>query len=80
MTHTLEAISKHLGVSLRTVQEWISAGELRAINVSRNRSSRKPRLRVLDSDLEAFLAGRAVGAEQPRTRRRRRATSTRQYV
>ena len=61
-----------LGVSLRTVQSWISDGELRAVSVSRSRSSRKPRLRILDADLQAFLSNRAVGSDPPAQRRRRR--------
>jgi excisionase family DNA binding protein len=68
-TFTLDEVADSLGVSARTVQQWISDGELRAVNVSRSRSSRKPRLRIRQEDLDAFIAGRAVGSDPPRPRR-----------
>ena len=80
MTRSLANIAEQLGVSLRTVQSWVAAGELRAISVSRLRNSRKPRLRVLDSDLQAFLAGRAVGGDPPKSRRLTKARPCKQYV
>ncbi len=80
MTHTLQAVAEQLGVSVRTVQEWVSRGELRAISVSRSRSSRKPRLRILDHDLRAFLESRSVGPDPPKTRRRKPLPLVKEYV
>lgn len=80
MAHTLDAIADGCDVSLRTVQQWIADGELRAVNVSRSRTSRKPRLRVLDADLQAFLAGRSVGMDPPQRRSGRRRKPVKQYV
>ena len=40
----------------------------------------KPRLRVLDADLQAFLASRSVGREEkPAPRRRKRATDVKEF-
>lgn len=47
-------VAKLLGVSLRTVRIWIETGELRAVNVSANRQSRKPRLRISQEALAEF--------------------------
>jgi len=77
---TIPDVAKDFGVSERTVQKWVEAGELRAVNVSRDRNSKKPRLRVLDSDLQAFLAGRTVGTERKQSRRRGRPKAARKYV
>ncbi len=77
-SYSLPELAEECAVSPRTIEAWIASGELRAINVSRNRSSRKPRLRVLQSDLDAFFAGRATNqqsttdqqtARRPRQRR-----------
>jgi len=80
-SHTLPDIAEQLGVSLRTVHSWVADGELRAVSVSRSRKSRKPRLRALDSDLQAFLASRQVGGEaRPQRRARRKLPPTKTYV
>jgi hypothetical protein len=73
-SYSLPEVAEALVVCTRTIEAWIAAGELRAVNVSRDRESRKPRLRVLQADLDAFLAGRATDTTpdpQPRPRRRR---------
>jgi excisionase family DNA binding protein len=73
-SYTLAELAEQYTVSLRTVETWVASGELRAVNVSRDRTSRKPRLRVLQCDLDAFLAGRATDAaavHQPRRKRAR---------
>ncbi len=78
-SYSLDQIAEQLIVSLRTVHQWVADGELRAISVSR--SSRKKRLRILQSDLDVFLAGRAVGGEvRPQRRARRKAKPIREYV
>ncbi len=79
-SYSLNEIAESLGVHERTVREWIDSGELRAINASRSRTSQKPRLRVLDADLQAFLASRSVGREEkPAPRRRKRATDVKEF-
>lgn len=73
-SYTLADIAELLGVSVRTVETWIAARELRAVCVSRDRTSRRPRWRVVQTDLDAFMAGRATdqGADrQPRRRRQK---------
>lgn len=46
-----------LRVSERTVERLIAAGTLAARNVG---SPKRPRLRVTDQDLEAYLAGQRI--------------------
>jgi excisionase family DNA binding protein len=70
--YTTGEIAEIAGVHERTVKDWIAAGELRAVNLSRKRNSKKPRLRVLESDWQAFLASRSTGRiENPAPRRKR---------
>ncbi|MFV0445446.1 MAG: helix-turn-helix domain-containing protein [Planctomycetaceae bacterium] len=68
---TLKAIAELCAVSERTVTDWIASGDLRSVNLSRSRTSGKPRRRVLPHDLDAFLASRASDANKPAPRRRR---------
>jgi excisionase family DNA binding protein len=59
---------ERLGVAAEKVIAWIKAGELRATNVA-TRLGGRPRWRIHEADLEAFLAARsAVSASAP-TRR-----------
>jgi excisionase family DNA binding protein len=46
--HTLDAVAKHLGVSLRTVKRFVASGKLPARKFGRT-------VRVMDGDLRAFL-------------------------
>jgi len=59
-TYAPDEVAKALSVSVETVKHWIRTGELSAFNVSRDRRSGKPRLRVRQCDLDAFLATRAT--------------------
>lgn len=70
-TLTVTEVAKILKVSDETVAHWIRTGELSAFNVSRNRQSGKPRLRVRQADLDAFLAVRSTSTSKPRAERRR---------
>ncbi len=80
-TFSLAEVAEMLTVSVRTIEAWIAGKELRAVNVSRNRRSRKARLRVLQSDLDAFLDSRATDQEQGhQPRRRRRIEGVEQFV
>lgn len=45
-TYTPAEVAKSLQVSDETVAHWIRTGELSAFNVSRDRCSGKPRLRL----------------------------------
>ena len=75
-SHTLAEVASLLCVSVRTVETWIGGRELRAVNVSRDRQSRKARLRVMQSDLDAFLGARATDASPTKQSRRRRGPSS----
>lgn len=78
--HTLDAVAKALQVSVDTVAAWVRRGELRAVNVSRDRASRKPRWRVRETDLEGFLSGREVAPDSPRQMLRTTRKRGRQWV
>jgi transposase len=69
--HTIHNIAEHCGVSERTVRAWIRAGDLKALNMSRTPSSRRPRYRVTQAALEAFEATRAAGVPAPRAKGRK---------
>jgi len=79
-THSINDVSEALGVSPDTVKLWISRGELIALNVSLNRHSRKPRLRVRESDLEAFLNARQTGCPVKSRPRRNVTPAVPRYV
>ena len=64
-------IAQRLGVKMDSVLTWIHSAELRAVNVAA-RQGKKPRWRILESDLAAFLASRAVQPPAPPVRRRRK--------
>lgn len=72
ISRSLADVGELLGVHVRTVETWVAGGELRAINVSRDRKSRKARLRVMQHDLDTFLGARATDATSTAPRRRRR--------
>ena len=75
-SHTLAEVASLLCVHIRTVETWIALHELRAVNVSRDRQSRKARLRVMQSDLDTFLGARATDASPTKQSRRRRGPSS----
>ncbi|NQT37574.1 MAG: helix-turn-helix domain-containing protein [Planctomycetes bacterium] len=78
---TPREIAESRGVSIDTVRSWIASGQLRATNLARAASSKKPRWRVSESDLAAFEAARS-NSPQPKPQRRRRRTGppVREYV
>ena len=71
VSHSIEDVAENLGVDSRTVREWVKKGELKAVNVSRNKDSRKARLRILEKDVTDFLTLRAIAPEVKISRRRR---------
>lgn len=60
-------VAERLSVRAEAVRTWIAKGELKAVDVSMTSRSKKPRLRVLESDLENFLLLRSVGVKTQRT-------------
>jgi excisionase family DNA binding protein len=71
-SHTVHTIALCHGVSDKTVRRWIQNGELKAINVGRNPNGRKPRWRISQSALDAFLAARTTsGPSVPRAKGRK---------
>lgn len=71
-THTPDDVAKALSVSVETVKHWIRSGELVAVNVSRNRQSGVPRLRVRQTDLDAFMSVRSTSKPKAKERSRPR--------
>jgi excisionase family DNA binding protein len=69
---SIRQIAQQCGVSVRTVRAWIRAGELKAVNMSRTPGSRKPRWRVTQAALDAFLALRTSRPSAPAPRSRRK--------
>ncbi len=72
---TVEQVAETLAVSTKTVGRILANGQLAGHNVSANSDSKKPRMRVHEDDLMAFLEKRRQAPQQTRTpqnRRRRR--------
>jgi len=65
-------LARQLGVAPETIIAWIHAGELRAIDVSRNPGIGRPRYRIDPTDLIAFEANREVRTEAKILRQRKR--------
>ena len=59
------------GVSPDKIIGFIRSGELRAIDISSNRGSVRPRYLIDKKDIESFELARAVVPPAPRTKRRR---------
>ena len=62
--------AKYLGVSHQKILDWIDSGELRAVNVAARHGGR-PRWRIAEEDLKAFMDRRSSSPE-PKVKRRRR--------
>lgn len=67
---TVRELAERYGVGARTALTWIARGELRAVDVSRERGGR-PRWRITTEALEAFELARTPSPLPPRARRRR---------
>lgn len=72
MTYSVKQIAERYGVSDRTVLLWVRNGELRATNCSRNMTSKKPRYRISDLQLQEFELLRQAPTASPRKRRKRK--------
>ena len=70
-------IAQQLAVKPERVIAWIRAGQLRAVNVGDGLV--KPRFRIAPSDLENFLAARAVQPPVRPARRRRQVEGITEY-
>ncbi len=75
------ALAKLWGVSVDKILHFIHSGELRAIDISLNPGTGKPRYLIDESDVAAFEANRAVVPPVPRPPRRprRRDITVREY-
>jgi excisionase family DNA binding protein len=78
-TSTISEVAARYGVSIPTVRSWIASGELRALVVSRNPRSKKPRVRVTAEALRAFEATRSPSLAPAARRRRRENEGVTQY-
>jgi excisionase family DNA binding protein len=67
--YTVEDLTSRYGVTAHTVLAWIRSGELRAINVGRTPTARKPRWRITQAGLDAFEALRTPTPPPPRAKR-----------
>lgn len=54
-------LARRWGLSPQKILDWIRTGELRAINVSRNRDARKPRFLIDVDAIADFERARAFG-------------------
>jgi excisionase family DNA binding protein len=71
-TFTIPEVCERYGVTAKIVRSWVRSGELRALNVSRSQTSRKPRWRITQSALDAFEALRTPTPAPPRVAGRRK--------
>jgi excisionase family DNA binding protein len=55
---SIAEVSKSLGTNENKILNLIRSGELSAINVAQNGNGKRPRWRIADSDLDAFLESR----------------------
>lgn len=79
-TFTVQQIADRYGVCPETVNGWIASGELRAVNVARNRGAKKPRWRITADALRLFEELRATTAPAvPRQRKKPAADVIRFY-
>lgn len=56
--YTPQDISERYAVALSTVLNWIKNGELQAVNVSKSKTSQKPRWRISKTALRDFEQAR----------------------
>ena len=70
-TFTVKNLTERFGVSEGTILGWIKRGELRALDVSRQRGGR-PRWRITQEALSDFELLRTHSPSPPPTRRKKR--------
>jgi excisionase family DNA binding protein len=77
--YTVEQVAEKLQLTKRAVTALVKRGQLPAIDVCVSPSGRKPRRRISEVDLQAFLESRRYAPPPPHTpcaRRRRRILSS----
>jgi transposase len=74
--HTLRECAAMLRISESTVSALIQRGKLRGVNASLSDKSKKPRWRISDEALAAFVESRQSGPSQAPTKDKRRRKST----
>ncbi len=73
-TYGVKDLCERYSVGEHTVLGWIRRGELRAIDVSRQRGG-KPRWRITREALEAFELSRTPTPPPPQMRRKKQSTN-----
>lgn len=58
--YSIQDLADQYGATAATFRAWIRSGELKAVNVSRNQKSKRPRYMVRQSDLEKFFEDRTT--------------------
>lgn len=77
---TVDQVAETLQVSRETVEMWIRGRELKAMNASLDPASRRPRLRITESQLAEFVRSRSIGPKPPRAANRVKPTFKRLYT
>ena len=62
MSLTPSQVATRFDVCVETVRAWITSGELRATNVSRNQRAKRKTFRIEESDLREFQESRKNAA------------------
>jgi excisionase family DNA binding protein len=73
--YTPPQVAKQMGVNADKVLNWIRSGELEAFNAAARPDSQRPRYRVTDEALQAFIKRRTV-VQRPKVFRRRKKPPT----
>lgn len=80
---TIEQVAERHGVDRDAVSGWIKSKELLAVNVARDKRSKRPTWRIRPEDLETFeLSRRTTNSSAPQARKRRvkRPPTAKQWV
>lgn len=72
-TLTVAEVASRYGVSEHTVLKWIDSAELRAVNVARARTAKRPSWRIPSAAIDAFETARASTPKVETGRRRKAA-------
>jgi len=72
---SIQDLADQYGASTKTFRAWIKSGELKAVNVSRDQKSQRPRYMVRKSDLDKFFEDRTTAdVDRPARRAKFRRT------
>jgi excisionase family DNA binding protein len=78
MYHPLKVVAARLSTTLDHVLGLVHSHKLKATNIGRG--AKRPRWRVSEEDLKAFIAARTNGATQTTARRRKPPSPAVEYV